>query len=85
MRVRVDASDDGHNTFDVHGTRATTVHTDDDDDDATRRDATRRANTGFSSHHGTLASSRPDLGEFIERRAPHAGFLLVRGENFVKE
>jgi len=66
-----------------------TVHTSSSVDDAMRRAKVRREKhkraVGVSSNHGPLATSRPDFGEFIERRAPHAGFLLVRGENFVKE
>ena len=49
------------------------------------RDESRAKNRRESPHHRTFATSGANLGEPIERGAPHSRFLFVRIDDNVEE
>ena len=86
--TRGNAEEYGGRGREVHGkwkgkcTRMNTAGGAREDDE---RDETSRARRIESSHHRTFATSGANLGEPIERGAPHSRFLFVRIDDNVEE
>lgn len=74
--------DDGKCAWKRKCTRMNTAGGAREDDE---RDETSRARRIESSHHRTFATSGANLGEPIERGAPHSRFLFVRIDDNVEE